>query len=73
MTEASSTFATLSILVLVVVLLVFAMKYAAAGYKARLDARRQTQSDEALAALRQDVGALTTRLNTVEKLLREVE
>ena len=73
MTEASSSFFLLFILALVAVVAVFAMKYTAAAYRSRLEAKRQGATDEVLGALRQDIGVLTTRVNTIEKLLREVE
>jgi hypothetical protein len=57
----------------VLIALVFAMKYAAAVYRSRLEAHRQTATDEALDAVRQEIGALTARMTAVEKLLREVE
>lgn len=66
-------FVIFSILVLLVILAVFVMKYAASTYHMRLEARRQTASDDAVVALRQEVNGLTLRLNAVEKLLREVE
>ncbi|WP_428156319.1 hypothetical protein [Brevundimonas sp.] len=73
MTEASSVFYPLTLIILLGIIVLFAMKYAASIYRSRLDAKRVTASDETLAALRQEVSALTARLNAVEKLLREVE
>ncbi|MBR0642688.1 hypothetical protein [Plastoroseomonas hellenica] len=73
MSNAAPHFFTLSILFLVLIALVFAMKNGAAAYRSRLEARRQTATDETLDALRQEVRALTTRMTAVEKLLREVE
>jgi hypothetical protein len=71
--NAAPQFFTLSILLLALIAMVFAMKYAAAAYRSRLEVRRQTATDAALDALRQEVGALTKRMTAVEKLLREVE
>lgn len=73
MTNAAPPFFTLTILLFVLIAAIFAMKYAAAAYRSRLEVRRQRAADEALDALRQDIGALTNRLAAVEKLLREVE
>lgn len=73
MSNAAPHFFTLSILLLVLIALVFAMKYAAAAYRSGLEARQQTATEEALDALRQEVGALTMRMSAIEKLLREVE
>lgn len=73
MAEASASFVLISILVVVAVLAVFAMKYASAAYRTRAEATRQTAADEQLAALRQEVSALAARVGTIEKLLREVE
>ncbi|GGA91293.1 hypothetical protein GCM10011491_19120 [Brucella endophytica] len=66
-------FFTLSIMAFVLIAAVFAMKYAAAAYRARLETRRQTTADGALDALRQQIENLTKRVGSVEKLLREVE
>lgn len=73
MSNAAPHFFTLSILFLGLIALVFAMKYGTAAYRTRLEARQQTATDEALEALRQEVGALTVRMSAIEKLLREVE
>ncbi len=73
MISSAPQFFTLSILLLALILAIFAMKYAAAAYRSRLDANRQTATDESISALRQEVAGLGTRLSTVEKLLREVE
>jgi hypothetical protein len=73
MAEPSSTFFVLSVLLLAAVLAVFAMRYAVAAYGSRLESRRQSAADESLDGLRREVAALATRVNAIEKLLREVE
>ncbi|WP_426128400.1 hypothetical protein [Pararhizobium sp. PWRC1-1] len=73
MTETSANFYPISILLLVAIFAVFAMKYAASAYRSRLDIKRVTGADEAIAGLHKDVTELRTRLNAIEKLLREVE
>ena len=73
MTNATPTFFPVSILLIVLIAVVFAMKYAAAAYRSRLEVHRQSATEEALTALRQEVAALTKRLAAVEKLLLEVE
>jgi hypothetical protein len=73
MAETLPNFYPVALFVLIAILTVFAMKYAAAAYRSRLETKRQIASDETLAALQQEVNALTTRMNAVEKLLREVE
>ena len=66
-------FVIFSILVLLVILAVFVMKYAALIYHTRLEARQQTASNDAFVALRQEVIDLTSRIKAMEKLLREVD
>lgn len=73
MTETSANFYPISILFLVAIFAVFAMKYAASAYRSRLEIKRATNTDEAVAGLRTEVTELRVRLNAIEKLLREVE
>ncbi|WP_156358239.1 hypothetical protein [Sphingobium sp. Leaf26] len=73
MTDASSRFFLITVFILLLILVVFTMKYAASVYRSRLEAKRLTTSDETVVALRAEVGALTSRMNAVEKLLRDVE
>jgi hypothetical protein len=71
--NAAPPFFTLSILLFLLIAAVFAMKYGAAAYRSWLEAGRQNATDDAIEALRQEVGALTKRLAAVENTLREVE
>lgn len=73
MSNAAPPFFTLSILLFLLIAAVFAMKYGAAAYRSWLEAGRQNATDDAIEALRQEVGALTKRLAAVENTLREVE
>jgi Tfp pilus assembly protein PilO len=84
---ADNPFLLVTILVLVTILLIFAMRYFAAARRAHLraasdDAYRelaqkavsvQTASAAALAGLQADLAEIKTRLAAVEKILREVE
>jgi hypothetical protein len=87
MADRASMFLLVTILVLVVVLLVFAMKYFAGARTARLrmtseDAYRdlaaravkhQEESAAALSSLKGSVSEIEGRLARVEKVLKEVE
>ena len=87
MADRASTFLLVTILVLVVVLLIFAMKYLVGARTARLgfasqDALRdlaaravsaQEQSAAALSSLKSSVAEIEARLSRVEKVLKEVE
>ena len=87
MADKAGIFLLVTILVLVTVIVVFAMKYFAAARQARLritseDAYRelvertvsaQERSTELLAALKGNVSQIETRLANVEKVLKEVE
>jgi signal transduction histidine kinase len=87
MADRASTFLLVTILVLVVILLVFAMKYFVGARTARLriaseDAyrdlaaravRSQEESAAALAGLKGSVSEIEGRLARVEKVLKEVE
>ncbi len=83
----SSTFFLLSVLMLLTVLLVFAMKYWSAARRADMQiayannyrelaeklATLQGASTGKLGALEHDVGDMNARLARIEKILREVE
>ncbi|MBD8688848.1 MULTISPECIES: hypothetical protein [unclassified Rhizobium] len=73
MTETSANFYPISILLLTAMLAVFAMKYAAAAYRSRLEIKRVTNADAAIAGLQTEVTELKARLEAIEKILREVE
>jgi signal transduction histidine kinase len=87
MADRASTFLLVPILVLVVILLIFAMKYLTAARTARLkiasdDAYRdlagravksQEEGAAALASLKGSVAEIEARLARVEKVLKEVE
>ncbi len=87
MADRTSIFFLVTVLVLAVILLIFAMKYVTGARTARLriageDAYRdlaaravksQEESAAALAALRGSVADIQGRLERVEKVLREVE
>lgn len=73
MTETSANFYPITIFFLLAIFAVFAMKYAASAYRSRLDIKRVTATDEAVAGLQKEVTELRTRLNAIEKILREVE
>lgn len=87
MADRAPIFLLVTILVLLTILLIFAMKYFSAARQARLqgagnDAYRelaeravaaQEKSAAALSALNEGVAALNARLAHVEKVLKEVE
>jgi hypothetical protein len=87
MADKAAIFLLVTILVLVTIILVFAMKYFTAirqvglqaaneeGYRALTDraVRAQETSTELLAALKTTLGQIETRLAQVEKVLKEVE
>ena len=87
MADKAAIFILVTILVLVTVILIFAMKYFAAARQARLritseDTYRelaertveaQEKSVEILAALKSGMSQIETRLASVEKVLKEVE
>jgi Flp pilus assembly protein TadG len=73
MTESTPPFAMLTIVLFVIVLLIFAMKYAAQGFRARSEAARATDTDARLAALGEKTRDLESRLSRVETMLKEVE
>jgi Tfp pilus assembly protein PilO len=87
MADKAAIFLLVTILVLVTIIIVFAMKYFAASRQARLQiaseatyrelaertAQAQEKSVEILAALKNDMSRIETRLASVEKVLKEVE
>jgi len=66
-------FVMLTILMLVTVLLIFAMKYAAQAMRARSNAAQAAQASAELIAIRDELKAMDGRLTRIESLLREVE
>jgi hypothetical protein len=64
MLDHSTAFFTLTLLALLVVLLIFGMKY--------FSATRQTAGGSTLAALQADLGEVKLRLAAIEKMLKEV-
>jgi signal transduction histidine kinase len=87
MADKASIFLLVTILVLVTIILVFAMKYVAAvrqagqrvasddGYRALAEQamRAQETSAELLGAIRSGLAQIELRLANVEKVLKEVE
>jgi uncharacterized protein HemX len=87
MADKAAIFLLVTILILVTIILVFAMKYFTAirqvglrsaneeGYRALTEraVRAQETSAELLAALKTTLGQIETRLAQVEKVLKEVE
>lgn len=87
MADRAAIFLLVTILVLVTIILVFAMKYFTAVQQAGLHvanegayrtlaertARAQETSAELLAALKSSLGQIEVRLAHVEKVLKEVE
>ncbi|MGJ5137883.1 hypothetical protein ACQR1V_07835 [Bradyrhizobium oligotrophicum] len=87
MADKAAIFLFVTILVLVTIILVFAMKYFAAvrqagrqvateeGFRALTEraVRAQETSAELLAALKGSLGQIELRLTQVEKVLKEVE
>ncbi|PKR55378.1 hypothetical protein [Thalassospira marina] len=72
MTE-TSPFTMLTILILITVFLIFAMKYVAQIFRARSDAAIAMQTSLETGAMRAEMKAFDQRLERIEKLLREVE
>ena len=87
MADKAAIFLLVTILVLVTVILIFAMKYFAAARQARSritseatyrelaerTVEAQEKSVEILAALKSGMSQIETRLASVEKVLKEVE
>jgi uncharacterized protein HemX len=87
MADKASVFLLVTILVLVAIILVFAMKYFAAirqasqriasddGYRALADkaTRAQETSAELLGAINSTLARIEMRLTTIENVLKEVE
>ncbi|WP_207461420.1 hypothetical protein [Azospirillum sp. SYSU D00513] len=86
MADRATIFLLITILVLVTVLLVFAMKYFSAAHQARLRITSETayrdlaekavtaqaESAAALSSLQGNVATINARLTTVEKVLKDV-
>jgi len=73
MADSAPYFMAATIAVLLVVLLVFAMKYTAQAFRARAEAARSTDTGTRLAALDTRSQDHERRLARIETLLREVE
>lgn len=87
MADKATIFLLVTILVLVTIILIFAMKYLASVRQAGLriaseeayrvlaerSARAQETSAELLTALKTSVGQIEARLSQVERVLKEVE
>jgi hypothetical protein len=87
MADKAAIFLLVTILVLVTIIVIFAMKYFAAARQARLritseetyrelaarTVSAQEKSVEILAALKSDISQIQIRLTNVEKVLKEVE
>jgi signal transduction histidine kinase len=87
MADKAAVFLLVTILLLVTIIIVFAMKYFAATRQARLritseasyrelaerTVQAQEKSAESLAALKSGMSQIETRLTSVEKVLKEVE
>jgi cell division protein FtsL len=73
MFEHSNNFATLTILILALILAIFAMKYAAQMLKTRTDAATATDADHRLASLEKTNGDIEQRVAHLEAMLKEVE
>jgi hypothetical protein len=87
MADKAAIFLLVTILVLVTIIVIFAMKYFAAARQARLwitseetyrelagrTVSAQEKSVEILAALKSDISQIQIRLANVEKVLKEVD
>lgn len=72
MTNAPA-FIILSVLTLLVIVIVFAMKYLTVARRGRALEMKEKETVAAIEGLRQEIAQLTNRLNVVEKLLKDVE
>lgn len=68
-----SAFVMLTVLALVTILIIFAMRYGAQVLRARTEATHSAKADAETAALRQEIRAMDARLTRIETMLREVE
>jgi spore coat protein CotH len=73
MLDGSSSFVTLTILVLALILAVFAMKYAVQILKARTQAAMATQTDARLVSVEKNTDTLDRRVAHLEAMLKDVE
>ncbi len=73
MPENSTMPFTITLLILALILLVFAMKYGAQFIRDRAEAAKSTDTDVKLAALDEKSRALEKRVAHLEAMLREVE
>jgi uncharacterized protein YlxW (UPF0749 family) len=72
MTNATIFF-TFSILCLVALVAIFALKYLTAGYRAKSEQGYRDITNNTIEALRQEIANLAKRVQAMEKLLKEVE
>lgn len=73
MLDGSSSFVTLTILVLALILAVFTMKYAVQILKARTQAAMATQTDARLVSVEKNTDTLDRRVAHLEAMLKDVE
>lgn len=73
MLDGSSSFVTLTILVLALTLAVFTMKYAVQILKARTQAAMATQTDARLVSVEKNTDTLDRRVAHLEAMLKDVE
>ncbi|MFN3170499.1 MAG: hypothetical protein ACE37E_07385 [Hyphomicrobiales bacterium] len=73
MLDGSSSFVTLTILVLALILAVFTMKYVVQILKARTQAAMATQTDARLVSVEKNTDTLDRRVAHLEAMLKEVE
>ncbi len=73
MTESAPHFVTLTIILFILALLVFAMKYGVQLVRTRADAARASDTDAQLAVLHEKTRDIDARLVRIETLLKEVE
>ncbi|MBY4894791.1 hypothetical protein KUL25_18700 [Rhodobacteraceae bacterium N5(2021)] len=73
MLERSTMPFTMTIIILLVILVIFAMKYGAQLLRDRAEAARSTDIDVRLTALTEQNRDLEKRVSHIEAMLREVE
>lgn len=73
MTESAPYFVMLTIILFILVLLIFAMKYGAQIVRTRAEAAKATDTDGQLVTLNEKTRDLEARLVRIETMLKEVE
>lgn len=71
--QTSGTFFTLTLMIALLIVLIFAMKYAVQLFKARADAARASATETSIAALTEKSVSMDRRVAHLEALLKEVE